>query len=67
MAFLFEFLALKTMDMTSFGILVSIEPGIATLIGVVTLSESVDAYGWLAVGLITAASIGATLTRKPDS
>ncbi|MBT5433685.1 MAG: EamA family transporter [Rhodospirillaceae bacterium] len=67
MAFLFEFLTLKTMDMTSFGILVSIEPGIATLIGVVTLSESVDAYGWLAVGLITAASIGATLTRKPDS
>ena len=59
--FLFEFLALKRMTMTTFGILIAIEPVTADLIGVIALADVLSLRGWIAVAVITVAALGATV------
>jgi inner membrane transporter RhtA len=56
----FELEALRTLPARVFGVLMSIEPAIAALVGFVVLGEALGVREVLALGLITAASIGAT-------
>jgi inner membrane transporter RhtA len=52
--------ALRKLPARVFGVLMSIEPGIAAIVGFVVLGEALGERELLALGLITAASIGAT-------
>lgn len=59
-----EYLALKRIEPRVFGVLLSLEPAIATLIGILMLHEIPSVMSWLAIALVTAASLGATLARR---
>jgi inner membrane transporter RhtA len=61
-----EMIALKGLPARTFGILMSLEPAVAAIIGLVFLHELLSFRQWLAVALIIAASTGSTLTsRRP--
>lgn len=61
-----EMIALKALPARTFGILMSLEPAVAALLGLVLLHELLSFRQWLAVALIIAASTGSTLTsRRP--
>jgi inner membrane transporter RhtA len=63
-----EMSALKALPARTFGILMSLEPAVAALVGLVLLAEVLSPTQWLAVALVIAASAGSTLTssRAPD-
>ena len=54
-----ELEALRRLDTGTFGILVSLQPAIAALVGLVVLSQSLSPTEVLAIGLAVVASIGA--------
>jgi len=56
----FELAALRTVPSNVFGVLMSLEPGIAALIGLIGLGETLGAVQWLALLCVIAASVGAT-------
>jgi inner membrane transporter RhtA len=61
-----EMVALKRLPARTFGILMSLEPAVAALLGLIVLHELLSFRQWLAVALIIAASTGSTLTsRRP--
>lgn len=60
-----ELEALRRLPPQVFGVLMSLEPGIAALVGVLLLHEQVGLRGAVAIALVIAASLGATLLRKP--
>jgi inner membrane transporter RhtA len=62
--FTLEMSALRKIPAKTFSILMSLEPAVAALSGLVFLHEYLSLYEWLAVVLIIIASAGATLTRK---
>jgi len=53
-----EFLVLKRMSPRTFGILVSADPAVAGLIGVVILHEHLGLREWVALALVSAAALG---------
>ncbi|WP_336208929.1 EamA family transporter [Nonomuraea sp. LPB2021202275-12-8] len=55
-----ELQALRRMPKHVFGILMSVEPAVAALIGVVVLNELLHLQQWAAIGCIVAASLGST-------
>jgi inner membrane transporter RhtA len=55
-----EMFALTRLPARTFGILMSMEPACAALIGYFYLHERLTAFQWAAIGLVIAASIGAT-------
>jgi inner membrane transporter RhtA len=57
-----EMIALTRLPARTFGILMSIEPVFAALVGWVMLRERLAAVQWLAIGMIILASIGTTWT-----
>jgi len=57
-----EMAALRTLPTRTFSILMSLEPAVAALFGLVLLHEHLSAGQWLAIGLVVAASIGSTLS-----
>ena len=60
-----EMLALTRLPPRTVGILVSIEPAMGALLGLMFLDEHLNAFQWLAIAAIIAASIGAvTGARK---
>lgn len=54
-----ELEALRRLPSRVFGVLMSLEPGIAALVGVLLLHEQLEARAVVAVVLVTAASVGA--------
>lgn len=64
--FLFEFLALKSMPPKKFGVLVAIEPVVATVVGIVVLAEAIALRAWIAIILISLSSIGVAVSSKSD-
>ncbi|WP_345558623.1 EamA family transporter [Streptomonospora halophila] len=60
-----EMQALRRMPPRVFGILMSLEPAAAALVGLVLLGEFLSAWQWLAIGCVVAASVGATRRREP--
>lgn len=61
----FELEALRRMPATAFGILMSLEPAAAALVGLVVLNEVLHAQEWVAIGLVVTACLGAT-RRAPS-
>lgn len=59
-----EMVALKELPARTFGILMSLEPAVAALAGLVFLREVLSPRQWLAVLLVIAASAGSTLTSR---
>lgn len=64
---LFEFLALRKMPARKYGVLVSIEPVLATLVGAALLADAIDLRAWIAIILISLASVGVALLSKPEA
>ncbi|MEO5951428.1 MAG: DMT family transporter [Chloroflexia bacterium] len=62
----FELEALRKLPARVFGVLMSIEPAIAAIVGFIVLGEALGERELLALGLITAASIGATRFKAED-
>ncbi|ESQ80804.1 DMT family transporter [Asticcacaulis sp. YBE204] len=62
--FTIEMFALKAIPTKTFGILMSLEPAVAALSGLVLLHEFLTGRQWLAIALIIAASAGATVTAR---
>ena len=62
--FTLEMSALRQMPARTFSILLSLEPAIAALCGLVFLHESLSFYEWIAVVLVVVASAGAALTSR---
>jgi inner membrane transporter RhtA len=62
--FTLEMTALRVLPARTFGILMSLEPAVAALCGVVFLHEQLTPTQWLALFLVSAASAGTTLTAR---
>ncbi|MGE8171071.1 threonine/homoserine exporter RhtA [Pseudomonas putida] len=62
-----EMVALTRMPARTFGTLMSIEPAIGALSGLVFLGEVLSMTQWLAIGAIITASVGATLAMRKAS
>lgn len=59
-----EMVALRRLSAKTFGTLMSFEPAIAAIAGVVILSEQLTLTQWLAIGAIVAASAGAVAGER---
>ena len=62
-----EMYALTRLPARTIGILVSIEPALGALLGLVFLDERLSAFQWLAIASIIAASIGAALGARKSA
>jgi inner membrane transporter RhtA len=62
--FTLEMNALRALPGRTFSILMSLEPAVAAMCGLVFLNERLTAAQSLAVGLVMAASVGATVTAR---
>ncbi|MGK8436282.1 threonine/homoserine exporter RhtA [Ectopseudomonas hydrolytica] len=62
-----EMVALTRLPARTFSILMSLEPAIAALSGLLFLSEKLSWNQWLAIGAIILASAGAAATIRPKS
>lgn len=60
-----EMMALTRLPARVFGTLMSIEPAIGALSGLMILGERLTALQWTAIGAVVAASLGAALTIAP--
>lgn len=63
-----EMIALKAIPENRFGILLSVEPAVGALAGMVMLGEHLTALQWLAIALVVVASAGSVLLgeKAPD-
>jgi inner membrane transporter RhtA len=61
-----ELEALRRMPPRVFGILMSLEPAVAALVGLFVLRETLQPLQWLAVLCVVAASVGATRSALPE-
>lgn len=62
--YVLELEALRRMPAGLFGILMSLEPVLAALIGLLALGEVLALRQWVAIGCVIVASIGATRTHR---
>jgi inner membrane transporter RhtA len=60
--FVFELIALRRLPTALFGVIMSLEPAIAALLGFLILDQGLAVAGAVAIGLVTIASAGATLS-----
>ncbi|BBO56208.1 MAG: threonine/homoserine exporter RhtA [Cobetia sp.] len=59
-----EMVALPRLPTHTFGTLMSLEPAIGALSGLLFLGQTLGIFQWLAIGLVIAASVGTTLTGR---
>ena len=59
-----EIAALRRMSAATFGVLMSLEPAIATLVGFVILGQVLHATELAAIGVVAVASAGASWTAR---
>jgi inner membrane transporter RhtA len=59
-----ELEALRRLPERVFGVLMSLEPAVAALAGVVVLGQALGARDWAAIGLVVAASVGASTLER---
>lgn len=61
-----ELAALRRLKASVFGVLMSLEPAMAALSGLVFLSQHLKLREWIAVGCVMVASVGATTERADE-
>lgn len=61
-----EMFALKKLPTQTFGVLMSLEPALAALMGLLFLAESLTVYQWLAILCVIISSLGSTLSQKKE-
>jgi inner membrane transporter RhtA len=59
-----EFEALKRMTARAYGIIVTLEPVVAALVGAVVLRQALPSNAFVAIACVTAAAIGVTLSDR---
>ena len=59
-----EILALQRLPSNTFGTLLSAEPAIGALMGLLLLGERLPAVHWLAIGIIVISSVGAAMNAR---
>jgi inner membrane transporter RhtA len=59
-----ELAALRRLRASVFGVLMSIEPAMAALSGLVFLGQHLSRREWVAIGCVVVASVGATVTAR---
>lgn len=64
--FSLEMIALKRLPPQVFSIMISMEPAISALLGLIFLDEELSTSQWIAIGLIVFASVGSSLTTHKD-
>jgi Predicted permease, DMT superfamily len=62
--FTLEMIALAAMPARTFSILMSLEPAVAALCGLLFLGEQLTVAQWAAVAMVIGASVGATATAR---
>ena len=62
-----ELEALRRIPPRVFGILMSLEPAVAALAGLVLLGEQLKPAQWVAVCCVVIASVGATRSARPEA
>lgn len=62
-----EMVALKRLPQEAFGILTSMEPAVAALLGLVMLNERLSSLQWLAIVCIMLAAAGSSITARRES
>jgi inner membrane transporter RhtA len=62
-----ELEALRRLPARVFGVLMSLEPAVAALAGLIVLDQALGAGEWAAIALVVVASAGATLSAAPAS
>ena len=58
-----EVSSLRLLPAHIYSVVLSLEPAIAALVGIIVLSEPTDAVRWLAISLLVAASIGISISH----
>ncbi|WP_408641818.1 EamA family transporter [Saccharopolyspora oryzae] len=61
-----ELEALRRMPPRVFGVLMSLEPAVAALAGLLVLGELLGAWQWVAIACVVAASVGSVSTTKNE-
>jgi inner membrane transporter RhtA len=62
-----EMVALKRLTPAAFGVMASMEPAVAALMGMLVLHEHLTGLQWLAILLVMVAAAGSAATAKPDA
>ncbi|VFS33450.1 Inner membrane transporter rhtA [Yokenella regensburgei] len=62
-----EMIALTRLPTRTFGTLMSMEPALAAVSGMIFLNETLNSSQWLALLAIIAASMGSTLTARRET
>jgi Predicted permease, DMT superfamily len=62
-----EFEALKRMTARSYGVLVTMEPAVAALVGAILLGQAMGLPGLLAIACVTVAALGVTISERRDA
>jgi inner membrane transporter RhtA len=60
--FTLEFEALKRMPARNYGVLVSVEPAVAAIVGALLLGERIGLQGMIAVACVVIAAVGITVS-----
>ncbi|MDD2882158.1 MAG: DMT family transporter [Rhodoferax sp.] len=61
-----EMMALKRLPQEAFGIMASMEPAVAALLGLLMLDEHLSGLQWLAIACIMLAAVGCAVTARRD-
>ena len=59
-----ELLALRRVTPRAFGVMMSLDPGLATAAGFVVLGQHLTVQEWVALALVVAANVGNTLVGR---
>lgn len=60
-----ELLALRRLTARAFGVMMSLDPALATAAGFLVLAQHLTLQEWAALGLVVVANLGNTLTGRP--
>jgi inner membrane transporter RhtA len=61
-----EMVALKRLPQEAFGIMTSMEPAVAAVLGLLLLDEHLTALQWVAIGCTMLAAAGSAFTARRD-
>ena len=62
-----ELLALRRVTARAFGVMMSLDPALATAAGFIVLGQHLDLREWVALGLVVGANLGNTLTGSAEA